>query len=390
MIKTVRKYCTGCGLCHSVLGTSFNTDERGYFHPIIDKYDDFYGMVCPSMGKSLSLSSGEVWGKSRKVWLGWAADDSVRKIASSGGILTALSCHLLETGFVDGIIHTSVDPQNPSSTITIVSCNENDVKNAYGSRYSISHPLFNIKEIIDSNKKYAFIGKPCDVSALKRYLDIDKSLSQNIIVLLSFFCAGIPSIQANEKLLNKLGATADNPCVSLRYRGNGWPGFAHAVLKNGEEHELSYQESWRTILGRDIAPICRFCADGIGECADITCGDAWYISDDGKPIVEESDGRNVIFARSRLGEEICKKAYESGKIELSDYSNYTVELKQSQAFQYDRRASMKYMILGLKLMGQVSPLYNSKVLNKLGKNVPPKIKFKRFGGTVKRIIKGKI
>ena len=144
MIKTVRKYCTGCGLCHSVLGTSFNTDERGYFHPIIDKYDDFYGMVCPSMGKSLSLSSGEVWGKSRKVWLGWAADDSVRKIASSGGILTALSCHLLETGFVDGIIHTSVDPQNPSSTITIVSCNENDVKNAYGSRYSISHPLFNI------------------------------------------------------------------------------------------------------------------------------------------------------------------------------------------------------------------------------------------------------
>ena len=50
---------------------------------------------------------------------------------------------------------------------------------------------------------------------------------------MSFFCAGLPSIDAQKKLLEEMGC--NSRVVSLRYRGNGWPGYATANLENGKQ-----------------------------------------------------------------------------------------------------------------------------------------------------------
>ena len=59
-----------------------------------------------------------------------------------------------------------------------------------GSRYSISSPLANIKELIKDGEKYAFIGKPCDVLALRNYSKINSDMDKAIIFYLSFFLRG--------------------------------------------------------------------------------------------------------------------------------------------------------------------------------------------------------
>lgn len=61
----------------------------------------------------------------------------------------------------------------------------------YSVAYGISVPLKDILQIVQSDKKYAFVGKPCDVMALRRYLNKNEKLTKNIIYLLSFFlCRG--------------------------------------------------------------------------------------------------------------------------------------------------------------------------------------------------------
>lgn len=190
--------------------------------------------------------------------------------------------------------------------------------------YETLDPLSSISEL-DVNKKYAFIGKPCDVTVLKNFQKLNPIIAEMIPITMSFFCAGLPSIDAQKKLLEEMGC--NSRVVSLRYRGNGWPGYATANLENGKQCKIDYNTSWGKILGRDIMKMCRFCLDGIGEMTDIACCDAWYLTEDNKPNFTEADGRNGIICRSNQGVEIVQEASALGKLVVTEFTDYEEKLK---------------------------------------------------------------
>ena len=55
-----------------------------------------------------------------------------------------------------------------------------------------------------STEKYLFIGKPCDVAAVRQMQQHDPRLKENIPYIVSFMCAGTPSLQGTEQVLDKL------------------------------------------------------------------------------------------------------------------------------------------------------------------------------------------
>lgn len=368
----------------------FELNDKGFPQPkLADKDLLFCTDVCPASGKLWETCDGKVWGKYRKVYLGWSTDENIRQLSSSGGVLTTVAIYLLEQGIVDGIIQTRQDATLSYATETVISRTREDVLKCMGSRYSISSPLESVKQIVETGKKYCFIGKPCDVYALKAYMRHDEKLAEMIPITMSFFCAGVPSRNAQRKLLAKLGSSEDQ-CADLRYRGDGWPGFTTATNKNGERHQITYNESWGKILGRDVRKSCRLCLDGIGAFADIACGDAWYLRE-GKPDFSEGDGRNVIFARTDNGEKILKAALDSDALRLEDYNNrIDAELKLIQAYQYNRRTTMKFMLFAMRICRKSRPNYSSIVLKNLSKYATTKDKIRKFIGTLKRIYLGKI
>lgn len=388
-VNLYKKYCTGCGLCHSVYGVKLVSDEKDFLCPEISKDNiDKLMKVCPCGGAATKeMSDKDIWGKQENVYLGWSSDSEIRRKASSGGVLTSLCIYLLKHGLVNGIIQTVGD--NVYGTKTVVSRTEEDVLKCMGSRYSVSAPLYDIKQLVKESEVYAFVGKPCDVSALRMYLKEDDGLRRQIAYMFSFFCAGTPSGTAQKMLLKELGCNSRSECVSLQYRGNGWPGYATAVKNDGSESKISYNDSWGKILGRDVRKICRFCIDGIGEMADISCGDAWYLDDNNMPDFSENEGRNVIFARNTKGLELLKKAMTDGAVIAEEYKECD-KLKFIQKYQYERRSTMHAMIMGLKICGAPSPMYSKNLMKKYRQNAPLKLRTKRTLGIIKRFIKGKI
>ncbi len=385
------EYCIGCGLCKSQLHTEMTKNDKGYIKPNFEKNahtEEFLKNVCPVTGlQTQDAKKAEMWGEAVNVYEGYSTEPTIRKKASSGGMLTALAIFLLESGKVDGIIQVSVDENNPIQTKARVSTTKEQVVECCGSRYSISSPWINLSECMEKGKKYAAIGKPCDIRALY-YLRKYDSTFNNIVYLLSFFCAGLPSENANERLLAGLGCKKEK-CQSLTYRGNGWPGYATAVDDDGKSYQMEYSKAWGGILGRDINPYCRLCLDGIGESADISCGDGWYITEDGEPDFTERDGRNVVFARTKLGEQLLREAQNAGMIEISPWEDLN-QLKSIQKYQYTRKATMQVKIRAYKLLGRSVPVYNKKLLKEYAKNTSQKAKAKVFLGTVKRIITKRI
>ena len=54
----------------------------------------------------------------------------------------------------------------------------------------------------------AFVGKPCDASALRRLAMSDPRVARHVPLIISFFCGGIPSHDGVGRILAAMGAEA--------------------------------------------------------------------------------------------------------------------------------------------------------------------------------------
>lgn len=390
-IQMYHDYCSGCGLCKSENNIRFERSEDGQYYAFPSSFIDkqLCDCICPSSGNYLNTQkSSNIWGDYKGVFLGYSNNKTIRNGASSGGIITELSLYLLDNNLVDGIIHVEMDSIHPYETVTTISRTREDVLRHMGSRYSISTPLKDIRTLIQVDEKYAFIGKPCDVSSLRVLMEKDMELNSSIVYLFSFFCAGQPSMNAQKKLLNNLECYQLEDCYELSYRGNGWPGFTTCKQKNGKITSMTYEHAWGDILGREVKLMCRFCFDGIGLCADVVCGDGWYLDNNNNPIFKENEGRNIIFARTDKGLKILQELKEKGMISLIDEN--IGELKYMQYYQHERRATMIDKLIALKLMKRDTPKYKIRHILPLVRFAPLRRHLSILKGTLERIKAGKI
>ncbi|AFA48124.1 Coenzyme F420 hydrogenase/dehydrogenase, beta subunit C-terminal domain [Acetobacterium woodii] len=383
------EYCTGCGLCHSVNDTRFQDEPNGFTYPVIENNEqlEFNSKICQANGTHLLKQDDTTWGHYFNVYSGYSTDTEIRFKAASGGMTTAVAVYLAERGLVDGVIQVGEDPDSPYGTKNFVSKTKEEIVSHCGSRYIVSSPLANLQQVLSNGGKYAVIGRPCDIVVLNNYLDNYPQFKENIYCTLTFFCAGSPSVEASKKLAKRLEIEPES-VTKIRYRGYGWPGKA-TVFSEDKENHMEYIDSWNQILGRDIRKICKLCTDGVGEAADIASGDLWNLADN-KPVFNETDGVNVVFARSEKGRKILEDAVKKGYIHLEDYASRLKELDFVQPNHSNRKKLLYPRFLGMKLMGKTVPNYDMNKLKQYCKD-EPKIKvMKTTLGTVKRVLKGKL
>lgn len=342
MISKIIKYdlCIGCGLCEAVLGKEFcsmELNDKGFYEPIVKEVLDkkeskLLKSVCPGIHVETTPNKG-AWGSMKSICEAWAADKAIRHKAASGGVVTSLAISLLEHHEVDAILQVGVkDGSYLYNELKVSRTKEAILANAQ-SRYAPALVFPNIKNILDSSSDtYAFIGKPCDIAGMKNYLSLFPSYKERIKFFISIFCAGMPSYNATERTWQQSGHK-DAP-VSLKYRGDGWPGDFCAKFKNGDKYEISYNDSWGKILGKSLSFRCKICPDGIGMLADVAVGDSWHTKD-GYPDFTESDGRCFCMIRTDKGQQIMNEAQTNGYINVVEMN--INKIQEQQSYQYNRR-----------------------------------------------------
>lgn len=390
-IKTAKEFCVGCGLCQSFFGEKkaiLELDENGFYSPDLNltpREEKILESFCPIL-KAPEIYDNNIWGIYEKVFLGYSTNEEIRYKASSGGVLTSVCSYLLEEKIVDKIIQIG----NSSDSLLPIAVEVNSIdqlKENCGSKYIAVSLLKDVLNTLNKNKneKFAIVGKPCDIRAIYNLKKVNPEIVNNLKYTFSFFCAGTPSFNATKTLIKKLGLDFED-VNRVTYRGNGWPGYAAVYDKFGNKKSMSYDDSWGKILGRDLCKGCRFCFDGVGEYADISAGDAWYLDNQGNVTFEEAKGRNVIFARTKLGEELLKKIEQNNKILLEDFD---IEiLKKMQPYQYEKKGILLPKVLAMKTCFRNVPSIELKEIRKYG--YVSQRKLRNYLGTIKRILKNKI
>ncbi|MCA4133063.1 Coenzyme F420 hydrogenase/dehydrogenase, beta subunit C-terminal domain [Arthrobacter sp. M4] len=207
----------------------------------------------------------------------------------------------------------------------------------------------------------AVIGKPCEAAALKQLSDFRQL--ENRPLLLSFFCAGVPSQWATDRLLSELGIPDESPLRTLRYRGHGWPGEFYAETVDGVAAATSYEESWGKQLGPSMQWRCKVCPDGVGESADIVAGDFWTTDERGYPTFEEGAGVSALIARTRRGHETIVAAMKANAIHAEPLD--LREISSIQPYQVERRETLWARLVGRRLAGWRTPSFRGYGLMRL-------------------------
>ncbi|MBK5960173.1 hypothetical protein CCR97_18465 [Rhodoplanes elegans] len=357
--------CHGCGACAAAVGgdkIKMSMTAAGFLRPkehqpLTTFDEETIRRVCSGAElQHFAVTDGgydRSWGPVVSVETGFSTDTDVRYLGSSGGVISAIAIHLVETRTVDFILHTSADPSDPVGNITRPSTTRAEIIEAAGSRYAPSSPLADIGGYLLKGRRFAFIGKPCDVAALRRMARSDPRIDRLIPFKISFFCAGVPSRKGALAVVEKLGVK-ESDLAKFSYRGRGWPGWTRATRRDGSEEKMDYNSSWGYILSPRVQFRCKICPDGTGEFSDIACGDAWY-SRDGYPDFTERDGRSLIVARTSAGRALLDTIREAGALNCKPLPKD--EVRKMQPYQYNRKRAVFVRLLGMRLGGLSTPKY---------------------------------
>jgi len=390
--------CIGCGLCQSLAGPErirmAMSGEGGERPVVLAPLDEpalrMINAVCPGLNVNgyvpahgeFPVEIDPIWGPTRFMAIGHATDPDVRFHASSGGALSALAIHLLEHKHVDFILHVAASPDRPLRSVRHLSFDKLQVLQGSGSRYGPAAPLTDFQNILAMGRPFAFIGKACDITAIRNYARTDPRVDQLLRYTLNFYCGGVSEFGKTLDYARRIGVDEDQ-ITHLRYRGDGCPGDMVMKTRDGREHRFSYNEMWSDEKRWQLQFRCKICPDALGDLADISVADVWP---GGKPITD-GIGFNGFIARTKGGLELLNEAVKCRSITLTENLTYD-GLVLAQGSQMTKKQALTSRYRAMQETGALVPNVQHLRLEEAAAMMSEEDREDNYTGMLRRLAEG--
>jgi len=246
-------------------------------------------------------------GHYRGLLVGQATSDEIRENAASGGVVTALLLHLLETKRISGALGVVMDTERPWVSQPAILSTPEEVRRATQSKYSLVTLDALLSTARQASGSLAAVGLPCHIHGLRRLQRIG-SYRSKFPLSIGLFCGFNLLPAATDHLIAKTGLSKEQ-VVGLEYRGGPWPGGLVVRGSDGQERFIP-KHGYGYVNLAYVPRRCLACPDLTNELADLSVGDTW--------IEEYAGGWSTVICRSPQGEQILAEAANAGVLRLQD------------------------------------------------------------------------
>lgn len=321
--KANRWKCCGCSACESICAKkaiTMHIDQEGFMYPVVNRN------LCVDCGLCVNvcpvINRCENNAPYLKSFGGYSTNERVINSCASGGVATALSiATILNGGIVFGVQFNK--DYNSSEYVRIDSL---DGLWALCSSKYVQPSKTGIHALVKNDLRFGypvlFVGCPCDVAALKRYLHKDY---ENLLTC-ELFCAGITTdrILADYRAMREKKIGSKLVAFNVRNKDNGW--FVQHIKEEYENGKIVYKNHFGTYLGYGFLtfrrPSCYHCQyKQTTTYCDIKVGDFWGIKNT-DPFWNPK-GVSVILAKTQKGLSALDALDEFNLYEV-DYSKATL------------------------------------------------------------------
>lgn len=321
-----KDFCCGCTACVAICpkhAIEMQSDEKGFFYPVIDT------SKCNNCGlcrKSCAFSTLQIEKSQSDYYVGTHKDTQIYQNSQSGGAFTAISDIILDK---NGIIYAV---QLDNNFITRhVRVETKAQRNACSrSKYVQSNLINQNNESIFLNVMYdlqagqivLFCGTGCQCAALKHYLKI-KKVNLNNLYILDIICNGVGSPLAVKKYLEWVSNKYNEKIKLFDFRDVSKFPYGTCVEKiTLDSGKTIYQDYYANLyyhhIIRESCYNCRYTS--CNRCTDITIGDAWGI-EKSHPEMKGIYGCSVMLFHTDKAKkliELLKEKMNILKVEQSD------------------------------------------------------------------------
>ena len=301
--------CCGCTACESICpnqAITMQSDEEGFLYPSIDKSICIECGLCKKVCafqngyETLNnLESPDVYALKHK-------SDEVRMNSSSGGAFSAISDYALNESYVlYGVEFSKNFTVQHKRTTTEAGRNK-----FRGSKYvqsNLERIFKQIREDLANDRSVLFIGTPCEVAGLRKYLEVAK-IKTDKLILNDIICHGTSSPLLWKQYLNFIQKKSKLKSYTFRSKEKGWRGYnVKAEFEKGKSKiNTSDIKIYANIFCSDLAlrPSCYYCKfSNLNRPSDITIGDFWGI-EKSLPELDDNKGVSLILVNTPKGQAI--------------------------------------------------------------------------------------
>lgn len=332
------------GICASS-SITMTVNKHGFSTPELDP------STCVDCGKCIEicvgkrippLSSKKILGNYKRICLTYSTDNTLRKRASSGGVVSSLLAFGLEKGVFRDVL-TLDSSTSPLRPVPIKITNAEEIKSLSGSKY-ISYPI--CAEYKEISPDTAVTMLPCHSSALRA-----ESRSKGFIF--GLFCSKTISTYILEYMLENMDVKLSD-IKEIDFRNGPWPGkvmvrFDMKTIKFNYNRSL-WASAYNSYLFSQAG--CLLCNDYFNDKADIAFGDPWGIKS-----IYGGNGSTLVIIRSERGLALFNSAIKNNVITAEDVSEREI-IYGHLAPIYIKRSGIKHRIAALKQKGFLTPWYS--------------------------------
>lgn len=335
--------CIGCGACKLICPQHCISFEEiaGFLYPTVNEEKCIHCNKCSMV--CVTCSERENENVDAIHLAAWAKKPYMDEKATSGGIATLLAKLFIKRGIVVGAAFG--EDLNVEHKVAY---EEKDTISFTGSKYvqSRTEDAFEaIKNSLNANKKVLFIGTPCQVAAIKKF--VGKKFEANLYTV-DFLCHGVPTPLAWIKYVKYLEEKAHAKLVDYNFRTkkNGWGGlYRTAYWDNGKIETINGWacafHGWfgKHLSLRESCFHCKYRTEA--RESDITIADFWGISKY-YPEVETSQGISAVILSTKKGNELFNNLINSNQIEYMKVSRDSIWKNRKTVFDnFDEPAMRK-------------------------------------------------